>query len=89
METQSIPVSAIVKKNFWILFSFLIQITLPILIYLTLYLSGSLAMVSHDFVLAHLMMLFLIYLLFALHIFSGIDRSKVEVMSPNPSNEDV
>ncbi|KAI3629901.1 hypothetical protein MIR68_011336 [Amoeboaphelidium protococcarum] len=80
-QVDHLPASAILRKNFWILLSFLIQITLPLSIYLILYLNGALSHVNGVLIAAHLLMLLVMYAAFTIHVFSGLDRYKKKVIA--------
>ena len=71
-----IPLYTLVRRNYWIFFSFIVQLSLPVIIYLLLYVSGSLQRVNRVFIAGNLLMLLIMYALFAGHVLSGLQRYK-------------
>jgi hypothetical protein len=80
LNMTAIPFREIVKKNFFVLASFFLQLALPVVIYFALYLNGSLARINPMFLAGHIVMLAVMYVLYAIQVFGGLNRHSRRVV---------
>lgn len=72
LEYTPIPLGEIVSKNHAVFFSFFVQLLIPILVYVVLFVNGMLQKLNLWFVILHVLMLCTLFVLYAQQVFRGL-----------------